>query len=1092
MPVTPTPVSPALNSAVVAAVATPPPRSVADILEAAGDLSDPAARERAVQEMRTFQQGRRAAAEARARELGLPLRTVGPRGRVREVFDLDAQGRPIYRATFNLNATRSSGASLLHAETPALSGSGVSVGVWDGGLVRSTHQELVGRVTAKDTGALDDHATHVAGTLGAAGVVATARGAAPAVSIHSYDWDDDYAEMTEVGATAAGQTTKLYIGNQSYGSANGWDYTGETNPMWIWYGTGTTTTGSDSEFGQYNIGARDIDAVIFSTPYLLAFRVAGNDGTDDPVDGERVSLSSTGSPTTAYNSSVHPPGDGIYRGGYDNIAWESIGKNVITIGATIDAVTGTQRDLAAAAVVDFSSWGPTDDGRIKPDLVANGDEVYSSIATSNTAYDTYSGTSMAGPSAAGSAALLVQLYGQLFPGNSMRASTLKALLLHTADDFGTPGPDYRSGWGLINVKTAADLLRNHAAHPLRIRVNERQLNTTSPTSITQEFTWDGVSPIRATLCWTDPAGAATTSHDSRTSSLVNNLDLKITGPDDSTHQPFVMPFVGAWTQASMALPATRGLNDTDNVEQVYIPTPTAPGVYRAVVTFRGTLTGDQQHYSLIISGSTSQAATPVAPSVTTHPVSQSVTAGEQVTFTVAITGTAPITYQWRKGGQPIANANNPTLTLTSVQAADAGDYDVVLTNSVGSATSNAATLTVNAVTTSTITWDFTTASPSSALPAGLTGGTITQGNNNGTTTMITSSATSSYSGASAGNNAGLAARTGSLNTATNGSAYYQFTLTPAAGSRLAATGLVFGARSTSTGPQAYALYTSADNYTTLAASGTMTNTSAWVLRTPSFTPVIGALDSPITFRLYGYNGSGTPSVGTANWRIDDLALTVAVQTPPAITTQPASQSVAAGGNVTFNVTATGTETLTYQWRHNGNTLAGATSNTLSLSGVQSTHAGNYDVVVTNPVASATSSVAVLTVSAAGGYNAWRNEHFDANEQANTAISGPSAVLTADGLTNLLKYALGRAPRESVDTFGTLDASSGQLVFTYMRPAARTELTYAVESSSDLINWSTVGVTHERVDTTAGNETWRATAPLAGGTRTFLRLRVSTQ
>ncbi|MDP1580377.1 MAG: S8 family serine peptidase, partial [Candidatus Didemnitutus sp.] len=546
-PDAPAPLGAAFQSPALADATTPPPRrSVADILEAAGDLSDPVARERAVEEMRTLQQSRRAAAEARARELGLPLRTVGPRGRVREVFDLDAQGRPIYRATFNLNATRSSGASLLQAETPPLSGSGVIVGVWDGGLVRSTHQELVGRVTAKNTGELDDHATHVAGTVGAAGVVASARGAAPAVSIHSYDWDDDYAEMTADGATAAGQSTKIYIGNQSYGSANGWDYTGETSPMWVWYGTGTTTTGYDPEFGQYNVGARDIDAVIFATPYLLAFRVAGNDGTDDPVNGESVSLSSTSSATTAYNSSLHPAGDGIYRGGYDTIAWESIGKNVITIGATTDAVIGNQRDVAAAAVVDFSSWGPTDDGRIKPDLVTNGDEVYSPIATSNTAYDIYSGTSMAGPSAAGSAALLVQLYGQLFPGNSMRASTLKALLLHTADDLGTAGPDYRSGWGLINVKTAADLLRDHAANPLRIRVNESQLNTTT-TTVSQNFTWDGVSPIRATLCWTDPAGTATTSHDSRTSRLVNNLDLKIIGPDESTHLPYVMPFVGTWT-----------------------------------------------------------------------------------------------------------------------------------------------------------------------------------------------------------------------------------------------------------------------------------------------------------------------------------------------------------------------------------------------------------------------------------------------------------------------------------------------------------------------------------------------------------------
>ncbi|MDP1580376.1 MAG: immunoglobulin domain-containing protein [Candidatus Didemnitutus sp.] len=484
--------------------------------------------------------------------------------------------------------------------------------------------------------------------------------------------------------------------------------------------------------------------------------------------------------------------------------------------------------------------------------------------------------------------------------------------------------------------------------------------------------------------------------------------------------------------------------------------------------------------------------TPFAPLITTHPVPRHVFSGENVIFAVTAEGTAPITYQWRKGGQPIANANNPTLTLTNVQAADTGSYDVVLTNGVGNATSNAATLTISVLVTSVVTWDFTTAAPSNSLPVGLTGGTVTQGNNNGTTTLLTSGVDSTYPGASAGNNAGLAARTGSLNTATNGSAYFQFTLTPAAGSRLLATGLAFGTRSTSTGPKAYALYTSADNYATPAASGTLTSDSVWVMRTPSFTTVIGSLDAPITFRLYGYNGSGSAGVGTANWRIDDLALTVAIQTPPAITSQPASQTVAAGSDVTFSVTATGTETLTYQWRHNGNVLSGATSNSLSLSAVQAAQAGNYDVVITNPVAAVTSSVAVLTISAASGYDAWRNENFDTNERANAAISGPAAVLTSDGLTNLLKYALGRAPRASGDSLGTLDTSAGQLAFTYARPAARTDITYAVESSSDLVTWSAANVTHERLETNAGTETWRATAPLPAGTRTFLRLRVSTQ
>lgn len=1073
--------------------ASPPaPRRVADILAAAGDLSDPAARERAVAAMRALQQERRAAAEARALQLGLPLRLVGPRGRVRELHDFDDDGRPIYRTTFNLNAARTSGASLLQAETPPLTGSSVIVGVWDAGRVRTTHQELSGRVTVKDASLStpDDHATHVAGTIAASGVVANAKGMAPAASIHSYDWDDDYAEMTAAGATAAGQTTKLYLSNHSYGIVSGWDYTGSSNPMWEWNGTGTDATASDPSFGQYSADARDIDAVAVSTPYLLAFAAAGNDGTDNPDNGDLVRLTPNGA-SVAYNSATHPGGDGIYRGGYDNISSIAIAKNVLTVGATTDAVSGGLRHVASAAVVDFSSWGPTDDGRIKPDLVANGDDLYSSVGTANTAYDTYGGTSMATPSAAGSAALLVQLYGQLFPGGALRASTLKALLLHTADDLGTAGPDYKNGWGLINVKAAADLLRDHAVHPPKLRVNEGQLNSTT-TSATYEFTWDGTSPLRATLAWTDPAGPATTSGDSRTVRLVNNLDLKIIGPGGSTHLPYVMPFVGTWTPAAMALAATTGVNHTDNVEQVYVAAPPGAGVYQAVVTFQGSLTNNAQDFGLIISGSYSP---PVAPSITTQPAAQSATAGANVTFTVAASGSAPFTYQWRKGGEPItgnASAATATLTLTNVQTADAGSYDVIVTNDAGSATSTAATLTVNVVTTSAITWNFTAgAAPSSALPTGLSGGTVAQGNNVGTTTTLIDStaASTGYTGASGGNNAGFGARTGALNTAAGGSTYLTFTLTPDAGKRLVVTAVSFGARRSSTGPQAWALYSSVDNYATALATGSLPNASTWVLFTPTISTTNGALGAPVTFRLYGYNGTGSYIGGAANWRIDDLALTVAVQTAPTITVPPAAQTVAAGANATFTVTATGTEPFTYQWRKGGQTIAGATTASYTIAGVQSADAGSYDVVVSNAAGSATSSAATLTVLS--GFAAWRQQHFNETERADPLVSGPDARLTADGIANLLKYALGFAPRDAVRPadLGTLEAAAGQITYTYTRPTNRSDLVYTVESSPDLITWTTVTNSHERLVAGSETETWRASVPLPVGGKVFLRLRV---
>ena len=199
----------------------------------------------------------------------------------------------------------------------------------------------------------------------------------------------------------------------------------------------------------------------------------------------------------------------------------------------------------------------------------------------------------------------------------MRASTLKGLMIHTTDDLGNSGPDYQYGWGLINVKAAADVILSHKADLSRPKLIEGTLSRTTSGVKTYTnnytFVWDGVSAIRATLAWTDPAGSTQTATDSRTPNLVRNLDLKIISPNGTTNWPYVMPFVGAWTQASMSLPAIRGKNNVDNVEQVYLESPSA-GTYTVSVALDGTLNrGVAQVYSLIITGGE---GTPVNPAPT--------------------------------------------------------------------------------------------------------------------------------------------------------------------------------------------------------------------------------------------------------------------------------------------------------------------------------------------------------------------------------------------------------------------------------------------------------------------------------------------
>ncbi len=526
-------------------------RSAVEIL-AGKDLTDPVQRAQAVAEMSEVEEVRMQAVLAKADQMGIPVRIEGPGHNVSILHDIRAEG-PLYRKTLNTNAAISTGANLLNQAPYGLNGQGMTVGVWDEARARTNHVELSGKVTIKDgTSANSEHATHVAGTIAAKGVDPKAKGMGTNTLIHSYNWDNDYAEMTAAGAATAGDTSKLPLSNHSYG-----------------YGA------TNADMGRYETEASTTDALARSLPFYQIFWAAGNE------QDELTSL-----------------------GGYQSITFNGLAKNIITVGAVNDAVSGGLRSPTNGTLAYFSSMGPCDDGRIKPDVVANGVNVYSCVSTATNAYDgTYSGTSMATPNAVGSANLLQQLYKSNFSGQIMRASTLKGLLIHTADDRGRPGPDYQYGWGLINVKAAADVILAHKASLGAPKLIEGTITGTNKVQ-TNTFTWDGTNAIRATLVWTDPAGAAQTASNSRTPNLVHDLDLKITAPNGTTtYLPYVMPFVGVWTTNSMTNVAVTGTNKVDNVERVDIPTPTQAGTYTVTVGMYGTnVLTTNQVYSLIVTG----------------------------------------------------------------------------------------------------------------------------------------------------------------------------------------------------------------------------------------------------------------------------------------------------------------------------------------------------------------------------------------------------------------------------------------------------------------------------------------------------------
>jgi 2',3'-cyclic-nucleotide 2'-phosphodiesterase (5'-nucleotidase family) len=237
---------------------------------------------------------------------------------------------------------------------------------------------------------------------------------------------------------------------------------------------------------------------------------------------------------------------------------------------------------------------------------------------------------------------------------------------------------------------------------------------------------------------------------------------------------------------------------------------------------------------------------------------------------------------------------------------------------------------------SVIGWNFGTgtanANYSSGTPNNFSVGSFGIGNPNGTVSspINTSSTSSGYTGSSGSDNIGNAVFVGGLNTGS--SSYYSVTFTPAAGYTIQITAFNFGMRSTSTGPQSYALYSSVDNYTTAIFTGTIANNSAWTFKTnPAFAVGSG---SAVTLRLYTYGGSGNASSGSENNRMDDVAITVAAN--PVVASQVRVETAADGsGQVAPAQTdVLGNSITVYAIsRDANNNFAGNVSGTWSLSGV---------------------------------------------------------------------------------------------------------------------------------------------------------------
>jgi hypothetical protein len=508
-----------------------------------------------------------------------------------ELVYINERGMPRHFVTHNVNAARTISTNRVHPGGSGgfdLDGSTTLPGqlaVWDGGGVLYTHQEFEGRVTQEDSpSSIHYHSTHVAGTMIGAGIVSNAKGMSFAAPLSAYDWDFDESEM------AAAAADGLNVSNHSYGFATGWRYDGGEQ-AWYWWGDVTVSTTEDYGFGFYGTAAQSYDNIAFQAPYYTIVKSAGNDRNDfGPVPGGEHFYWDSDIEDWALSTAVRDADGG--PDGYDCVAWYGVAKNIITVGAVNDLTAGWTNP-AGVSMSTFSSWGPTDDGRIKPDIVGNGVSLYSTDSDNAVDYTTLSGTSMSSPNVSGSVNLLYRYYEQSHGGTTPLASTVKALVIHGADEAGpNPGPDYMFGWGLMNTLTSMQMIQDDSAGASRIIEDDLADGS--------EHTWmtysDGTTPLRMTIVWTDPPGTPAAAAANPTDlMLVNDLDIRIEHLTSSIiYEPYMLD------PANPSNAASTGDNFRDNVEQIHLEAPDE-GIYSVSITHKGTLANGHQVYSLVSS-----------------------------------------------------------------------------------------------------------------------------------------------------------------------------------------------------------------------------------------------------------------------------------------------------------------------------------------------------------------------------------------------------------------------------------------------------------------------------------------------------------
>jgi uncharacterized repeat protein (TIGR03803 family) len=347
------------------------------------------------------------------------------------------------------------------------------------------------------------------------------------------------------------------------------------------------------------------------------------------------------------------------------------------------------------------------------------------------------------------------------------------------------------------------------------------------------------------------------------------------------------------------------------------------------------------------------------PVITVQPQSQTNNAGATVIFLVSVASPNPLGYQWQKDGTNLVNGGNMSgattnpLSITALSDSDAGTYSVVVTNSNGSVTSSNATLMV-------IDPPVITAQPTNLL--------VLLGTNAAFGVSLTGTAPLRYQWRLNGTN--ILNATSAIyaipSVRTNNAGNYAVVISNAAGSATssnAALTVVLSSNSQTNYASSMATFTATafspeslnyqwqKNGTNLVEGGRLSGTTNSTLTIASVSDADAASYSAVVSDAYG-----DVSTSKAVLTVNDL---------PFIASQPQSQAVLAGSNVTFNVTVYGAPPFVFQWYFNGTALGspatGTNFSSCTLTNVGTNQAGSYGVQVVNGYGTVTSSNAMLAV-----------------------------------------------------------------------------------------------------------------------------------